>query len=180
MWSKEITCKTKKKKKITSCALHRARCAHGFNKALRQDLTNRQSKTHPLTCHTTIPPPCCPPRKRWSCCFRSPSRPTPGGTWCWAALDGNDRAWRRRKRKRFHYLFSAESLERGELPVRRALHLPSFSAPASRRRRVDRWIYGDLSGGRKMTKIKNDSRGGCLEESPHPAFLPRFHVSVPQ
>lgn len=52
-------------------------------------------------CSTTVPPLWCPPRKRWWYCSHSLSQPMPEGTWCWAALDNNDRAW---SGERFHYL----------------------------------------------------------------------------
>lgn len=121
-----------------------------------------------------IPPPWCPPRRRWSCCFHWPSQPMLEGTWCWPAMDNNDRAWSR-KGKRFHYLaLQSPSSETSYLSDAQNIcpHLEQLH-PKKSPRRVDGGMFICETRTEGILPVAENSRKrrrGCLVGSPHPAF----------
>ncbi|CAB1429861.1 unnamed protein product [Pleuronectes platessa] len=92
------------------------------------------------------------------------------GTWCWAAVDGdNDRAWRR---KRPHHL----ALQRPSAETRQTATIQRFN---TRRRKARGWrTVGMMIGGGinsspvisgSLRRLGDEEKAGvCLEESPHP------------
>lgn len=91
MWSEEIYCKTKSlaHNSPAVCVTFWPPCTwirfKPCVKIQRTYTTEMHLLREGMLEKISLPPLGCPPRRRWWCCFHSPSQPMQEGTWCWAA-----------------------------------------------------------------------------------------------